>query len=216
MTFFPLDPLLIPTNPTEFDLWCSMYCHVVFSKRVPSTSTIICSTNNVKVMHWLSCIFLHGQQWQGVLQFQYQLIFYLAWDISRQLGNISKNWLFIIFPWIPMLKPQQSSSIGPKSLTESTMTADGGNGIHREPWFIRNLCVWSQVLDLLSSRISFLPGERVSMAFKMPNYWCVDAWGVTRGNNWAFGDHPPTHSPSKMHIQLLGWSPLVIRHARAR
>ena len=49
------------TNPTEFDLWCSMHCHVVFSKRVPSTSTIICSTNNVKVMHWLSCIFLHGQ-----------------------------------------------------------------------------------------------------------------------------------------------------------
>jgi hypothetical protein len=56
---------------------------------VPSTSANISSTNNVKVMHWhwISCIFLHGQQWQGVLQLPYQLIFYLAWDISQQPGE---------------------------------------------------------------------------------------------------------------------------------
>ena len=74
------------TNPTEFDLWCSMYCHAVFSKRVPSTSTNISSTNNVKVMHWhwISCIFLHGQQWQGVLQLPYNI----SIDILLGLGYI--------------------------------------------------------------------------------------------------------------------------------
>ncbi len=103
---------------------------------------------------------------------------------------------FILFWWIPTLKPHQSSPLGPNSQTESTMTAASGKGA------LIGKRVWSQGLDPRSNWILFLPGVRVSMAFKTPNSCCNDT-SVNRGNNRVLGDHPPTYSQKKKRSRLL-------------